>query len=30
VLAAVRAMLREKHGIDHVTLQPEAAGGKSL
>jgi cobalt-zinc-cadmium efflux system protein len=30
VLDAVRAMLREKHGIDHVTLQPEAAGGKSL
>jgi len=30
VLADVRAMLREKHGIDHVTLQPEAAGGKSL
>ncbi len=30
VLAAVRAMLREKHGINHVTLQPEAAGGKSL
>lgn len=30
VLAKVRAMLREKHGIDHVTLQPEAAGGKSL
>ncbi|MEW6759300.1 MAG: cation diffusion facilitator family transporter [Pseudomonadota bacterium] len=30
VLAAVRAILREKHGIDHVTLQPEAAGGKSL
>ena len=30
VLAEVRAMLREKHGIDHVTLQPEAAGGKSL
>ena len=30
VLEAVRAMLREKHGIDHVTLQPEAAGGKSL
>lgn len=30
VLAAVRATLREKHGIDHVTLQPEAAGGKSL
>ena len=30
VLAAVRAMLRDKHGIDHVTLQPEAAGGKSL
>ncbi len=30
VLAAVRAMLRAKHGIDHVTLQPEAAGGKSL
>lgn len=30
VLAAVRAMLREQHGIDHVTLQPEAAGGKSL
>lgn len=30
VLADVRAMLRDKHGIDHVTLQPEAAGGKSL
>ncbi|MFC0254484.1 cation diffusion facilitator family transporter [Massilia consociata] len=30
VLAAVRAVLRDKHGIDHVTLQPEAAGGKSL
>jgi cobalt-zinc-cadmium efflux system protein len=30
VLAAVRAMLRERHGIEHVTLQPEAAGGKSL
>ncbi len=30
VLADVRAMLRERHGIDHVTLQPEAAGGKSL
>ncbi|QOY92900.1 cation transporter [Massilia sp. UMI-21] len=30
VLDAVRAMLRERHGIDHVTLQPEAAGGKSL
>ncbi|RYE92186.1 MAG: cation transporter [Oxalobacteraceae bacterium] len=30
VLADVRAMLREQHGIDHVTLQPEAAGGKSL
>lgn len=30
VLAEVRAMLRAKHGIDHVTLQPEAAGGKSL
>jgi cobalt-zinc-cadmium efflux system protein len=30
VLAAVRAMLREQHGIDHVTLQPEAAGGRSL
>lgn len=30
VLEAVRAMLRERHGIDHVTLQPEAAGGKSL
>ncbi|MGI4843562.1 MAG: cation diffusion facilitator family transporter [Janthinobacterium lividum] len=30
VLAAVRAMLREEHGIDHVTLQPEAAGGKPL
>ena len=30
VLDAVRAMLRAKHGIDHVTLQPEAAGGKSL
>ena len=30
VLADVRAMLREKHGIEHVTLQPEAAGGKSL
>ncbi|KFI08211.1 cation diffusion facilitator family transporter [Massilia sp. BSC265] len=30
VLADVRAMLRAKHGIDHVTLQPEAAGGKSL
>ena len=30
VLEALRAMLRERHGIDHVTLQPEAAGGKSL
>jgi len=30
VLAALRAMLRAKHEIDHVTLQPEAAGGKSL
>jgi len=30
VLEAVRAMLRARHGIDHVTLQPEAAGGKSL
>ena len=30
VLGAVRAMLRERHGIDHVTLQPEAADGKSL
>ena len=30
VLDAVRAMLRARHGIDHVTLQPEAAGGKSL
>lgn len=30
VLAALRAMLRSRHGIDHVTLQPEAAGGKSL
>lgn len=30
VLAAVRAMLRSRHGIDHVTLQPEAAGGKPL
>ncbi|UVW27327.1 cation diffusion facilitator family transporter [Massilia sp. H6] len=30
ILEAVRVMLREKHGIDHVTLQPEAAGGKSL
>ena len=30
VLDAVRAVLRTKHGIDHVTLQPEAAGGKSL
>ncbi|MEH6436597.1 cation diffusion facilitator family transporter [Massilia sp. DD77] len=30
VLEAVRAMLRTRHGIDHVTLQPEAAGGKSL
>jgi len=30
VLADVRAVLREKHGIDHVTLQPEAVGGKSL
>jgi len=30
VLAALRAMLRTKHRIDHVTLQPEAAGGKSL
>ncbi|NNG21819.1 cation diffusion facilitator family transporter [Telluria aromaticivorans] len=30
VLDAVRAMLRAQHGIDHVTLQPEAAGGKSL
>jgi len=30
VLEDVRAMLRERHGIDHVTLQPEAAGGKSL
>lgn len=30
VLAALRTMLRERHGIDHVTLQPEAAGGKSL
>lgn len=30
VLEVVRAMLRERHGIDHVTLQPEAAGGKSL
>jgi len=26
----LRAMLRTKHRIDHVTLQPEAAGGKSL
>jgi cobalt-zinc-cadmium efflux system protein len=24
VLRAVKAMLLEKHGIDHVTLQPEA------
>ncbi|MBQ5947266.1 cation diffusion facilitator family transporter [Massilia sp. ST3] len=30
VLEAVRAMLRTRHGIDHVTLQPEAAGGKPL
>jgi cobalt-zinc-cadmium efflux system protein len=30
VLEDVRAMLRARHGIDHVTLQPEAAGGKSL
>jgi cobalt-zinc-cadmium efflux system protein len=30
VLRRVRDMLFEKHGIDHVTLQPEAAGGKSL
>ena len=30
VLEALRAMLRARHGIDHVTLQPEAAGGKSL
>jgi len=30
VLDALRAMLRARHGIDHVTLQPEAAGGKSL
>jgi cobalt-zinc-cadmium efflux system protein len=30
VLEAVRAMLRARHGIDHVTLQPEAAGGKPL
>jgi cobalt-zinc-cadmium efflux system protein len=30
VLEAVRAMLLARHGIDHVTLQPEAAGGKSL
>jgi cobalt-zinc-cadmium efflux system protein len=26
VLRAVKAMLLEKHGIDHVTLQPEPAG----
>ena len=25
VLDAVRNMLHEKHGIDHVTLQPEVA-----
>jgi cobalt-zinc-cadmium efflux system protein len=24
VLAQVKAMLLERHGIDHVTLQPEA------
>jgi len=30
VLEALRAMLRARHAIDHVTLQPEAAGGKSL
>lgn len=26
VLAAVRAMLLDKHGIEHITLQPEVAG----
>jgi cobalt-zinc-cadmium efflux system protein len=30
VLQRVRAMLLEKHGIDHVTLQPEAEGGLPL
>jgi cobalt-zinc-cadmium efflux system protein len=26
LLATVNAMLLERHGIDHVTLQPEARG----
>ncbi|SFU63647.1 cation diffusion facilitator family transporter [Pseudoduganella namucuonensis] len=26
ILAAIKAMLLARHGIDHVTLQPEAAG----
>ena len=30
VLRRVKAMLLDKHGIDHVTLQPEALDGKSL
>jgi cobalt-zinc-cadmium efflux system protein len=30
VLQRVRTMLLEKHGIDHVTLQPEAEGGLPL
>jgi cobalt-zinc-cadmium efflux system protein len=30
VLRRVRAMLLEKHGIDHVTLQPEALDGLPL
>jgi len=30
VLRRVKAMLLKKHGIDHVTLQPEALDGKSL
>ena len=30
VLRRVKAMLLDKHGIDHVTLQPEAFDGKSL
>ncbi len=27
IMARINAMLLEKHGIDHVTLQPEEAGG---
>ncbi len=30
VLRRVKAMLLDKHGIDHVTLQPEAPGGGPL